>query len=153
MRHLDQFKTKLTEASGSTTSTGSTSSSTALTNSTENSHSEIQITVSTSSENASYTTYRRPPVQDESTLRRQARAYNLTRSAAIRMVLFSCGFALINVSAAFQTISHVIHGGAESRKGIGGNDFAGGFMGLMIFLVFGLPESVKKLFIRRRRES
>ncbi|RIA95188.1 hypothetical protein C1645_872935 [Glomus cerebriforme] len=160
-KHLDQFKSNLSNGDISSNS----SSSAMVTN---HSSPEIQIYIdntdetnvetteinTTASSTATVTSTRqtRRPVTTQTSLR-QIKAYNMTKAAAIRMVLFSCGFALINVAAAFQTITTILKQGLFGEvviEGLGGNDFAGVLSGLMIFLVFGLPNGVKKCFSRRR---
>ena len=74
--------------------------------------------------------------------------YNMTRAAAIRMVLFSSGFALINVTASIQTIMLVIKGEKDESKGLRGNDIVGASMGILIYIVFGLPRNMKRLFCK-----
>lgn len=93
--------------------------------------------------------FRRPKSQSRAN---QIKAYNMTKAAAIRMVLFACGFALINILASFQTVKMILKDGLfgeDHYEGIGGNDIAGATMGLMLFLVFGLPRNVKSCFSRK----
>ncbi|GBC00956.1 hypothetical protein RclHR1_04010003 [Rhizophagus clarus] len=159
-RHLDQFKSKISNGVDSNDSTR------AMTENRTNASHQIQIhvdsnheitnpeaTTTTAETRTTITAYRRQRSQSRAN---QIKAYNMTKAAAIRMVLFSCGFALINVLASFQTVTMILKNGffgEDEYKGIGGNDIAGTTMGLMIFLVFGLPRSVKKCFSCSRRSD
>lgn len=76
---------------------------------------------------------------------------DLTKAAAIRMVLFSCSFAFINFFASIQTVLIVIKGGKTIEKGLSGHDWVGALQGSIIFLIFGIPQNVRKFFLREAR--
>ncbi|EXX56184.1 hypothetical protein RirG_218500 [Rhizophagus irregularis DAOM 197198w] len=161
-RHLDQFKSKISNGTDSNDSTRAMTGNRNNTNDT--SPHEIQIHVdsnheitnseatTTSGTRTTITAHRRPRSQSRAN---QIKAYNMTKAAAIRMVLFACGFALINVLASFQTVSMILKEGLFGEvhnEGIGGNDLAGAFMGSMLFLVFGLPRNMKRCFSRENSD-
>jgi hypothetical protein len=158
LRHLDQFKSKISLGAGA----DSNDSTRAMTENRTNASHEIEIHVDSNHEitnsepttttetRTTITAYRRPKSQSRAN---QIKAYNMTKAAAIRMVLFACGFALINIAASFQTVRLILQEGlfgVDNHKGIGGNDFAGGLNGLMLFFVFGLPRSVKRCFTHKK---
>ncbi|RIA98488.1 hypothetical protein C1645_812754 [Glomus cerebriforme] len=71
--------------------------------------------------------------------------YSVTKAAAIRMVLFSIGFALINISATVQSIYLIMKGKDDKfYGGLRGPDFAVAFTGIIIYLIFGLPRMFTK---------
>ncbi|CAG8718082.1 15454_t:CDS:2 [Acaulospora morrowiae] len=69
------------------------------------------------------------------------RSYNVTRRAAIRMVGFSLAFALINITASVGVVLRVL-ADKPNDTGLASNDWVGGFLGIIVYLVFGLPDSV-----------
>ncbi|CAG8469212.1 2098_t:CDS:2 [Acaulospora morrowiae] len=70
-----------------------------------------------------------------------SRSYNVTRRAAIRMVGFSLAFALINITASIGVILRVI-ANKPNDTDLASNDWVGGLLGIIVYLVFGLPDSV-----------
>lgn len=68
------------------------------------------------------------------------RSYDLTRRAALRMAGFSLGFALINFVGCINTILNVVKGATQEVSAISSNDWIGAFIGIIVFIVFGLPD-------------
>ncbi|RHZ75897.1 hypothetical protein Glove_208g174 [Diversispora epigaea] len=69
------------------------------------------------------------------------KSYGLTRRAAIRMAGFSLGFAFINLMGCVKTVLNVISGQPQETS-ISSNDWIGVFLGIIIYLVFGLPDKI-----------
>ncbi|CAG8602342.1 5806_t:CDS:2, partial [Cetraspora pellucida] len=66
--------------------------------------------------------------------------YEMTKAAAIRIVLFSCSFALINLFASTGAVVNILKG-HPFPTGVTITDWVGGFQGILLFLIFGLPNS------------
>ena len=122
--HLDQFKTTLSSSRGNLQSNTS------------------NISITSTHDDGILENRGQQPIRD------LQRSYNLTRAAAIRMVSFSFGFALINVAASIQTILLVISRDKDESKGLRGSDLVGALMGILIYLVFGLPHNITKFCCR-----
>ncbi|RIB07918.1 hypothetical protein C2G38_2147349 [Gigaspora rosea] len=79
----------------------------------------------------------------------QNKAYSLTRDAAIRMVVFSFLFALINFFACIPNFIDIING-VRIEKEPTSTDWVASAIGIFVFLVFGWPynfQNVKKLWL------
>jgi len=133
-KHLDIFKTTFISSSRSTSHI--------------NSGQVPEQTFEISAENHTN------PDSINNTLSKQKEVYDMTKAAAMRMVFFSTGFAVINFFASIQTIFAVVKGENKIEENLSGHDWVGATQGLIIYLIFGLPHNVtrnmKKLFRRRR---
>ncbi|CAG8547188.1 3297_t:CDS:2 [Diversispora eburnea] len=121
-----------------------TSIATEVSNSTQqpNSNYDVDITTPENPINSTIPTISR----NRSTRKKVSnrKSYGLTRRAAIRMAGFSLGFAFINLLGCVKTIMNII-GGKPQETSISSNDWIGVFLGIIIYIVFGLPDK-KKLF-------
>ncbi|PKK75501.1 hypothetical protein RhiirC2_773549 [Rhizophagus irregularis] len=77
-------------------------------------------------------------------IRKIRKSYNMTKAAAIRMVLFSFGLTLINTLASVHTVLLFIKGGEDKTTGLRTADFAVAFTGIIIYVIFGLPSLFRK---------
>ncbi|CAG8500910.1 16736_t:CDS:2 [Cetraspora pellucida] len=66
--------------------------------------------------------------------------YEMTKAAAIRIVLFASLFALINLFASTGAVMNILKG-HPIPTGVTITDWVGGSQGILIFLIFGLPNS------------
>ncbi|GBC02344.1 hypothetical protein RclHR1_04580012 [Rhizophagus clarus] len=87
-------------------------------------------------------------VRNDHYIRNIQKSYNLTKAAAIRMVLFSLGFTIVNILASVQSVLLVIKKGDDKTTGVRTADFALSFSGIIIYLIFGLPSVIKKRLSR-----
>ncbi|CAG8476711.1 6579_t:CDS:2 [Funneliformis caledonium] len=137
-RHLDRFKTSISSSRSHIQSAQTSESG------------QEELTISIDLEENTHSVVTSNTVQT-SDLTKQIKVYNLTKAAAIRMVLFSCSFAFINFFASIQTVLIVIKGGKTIEKGLSGHDWVGALQGSIIFLIFGIPQNVRKFFLREAR--
>ncbi|RGB41277.1 hypothetical protein C1646_795448 [Rhizophagus diaphanus] len=77
-------------------------------------------------------------------IRKIRKSYNMTKAAAIRMVLFSFGLTLINTLASVHTVLLFMKGGEDKTTGLRTADFAVAFTGIIIYVIFGLPSLFRK---------
>ncbi|CAG8760879.1 24653_t:CDS:2, partial [Dentiscutata erythropus] len=88
-----------------------------------------------------------PGNRSTSTFTKNTRNYDMTKAAAIRMVLFASLFALVNLLASVGAVIGIING-HPIPTGVTVTDWVGGFQGILIIIVFGLPNNWKR-FLRK----
>ncbi|CAG8677846.1 28863_t:CDS:2 [Gigaspora margarita] len=76
-------------------------------------------------------------------LAKNNRNYDVTKAAAIRMVLFASLFAFLNLLASTGAVLQIIHK-YPIPTNVTSTDWVGGFQGILLFLVFGLPNNWKR---------
>ncbi|CAG8584904.1 4272_t:CDS:2, partial [Racocetra persica] len=69
-------------------------------------------------------------------------SYNMTKIAALRMVLFTSFFALINIFASISAVIDIVNNHPIPTEVII-TDWVEGLQGIIMFLVFGLPKYQK----------
>jgi len=74
--------------------------------------------------------------------------YNIKRAAAIRMVFFTVVYLITNISATIETIVFVI---ADKPLDLhpGGSDIVCVSLGIMLFLIFGTADDVRKWTVEK----
>ncbi|RIB24699.1 hypothetical protein C2G38_2031665 [Gigaspora rosea] len=72
---------------------------------------------------------------------------DVTKAAAIRMVLFACLFAILNLLASTGSVLEIIHKDPIPTN-VTSTDLVGGFQGILMFIVFSLPNNWKR-FLRK----
>ncbi|CAG8635241.1 13452_t:CDS:2, partial [Dentiscutata heterogama] len=78
---------------------------------------------------------------------KNTRNYDMSKAAAIRMVLFASFFALINLLASTGAVIGIING-HPIPTGLTVTDWVGGFQGILIIIVFGLPNNWKRFLLK-----
>ncbi|CAG8594533.1 10431_t:CDS:2 [Paraglomus occultum] len=143
-RHTGQFKSTKLSANDVTNSQGSTDNLAITTEALESrvnildaeKHSHIQLPkIIQDSKSAK-------KVEQGINLKASIQNYGITRSAAIRMVVFTLAYALTNLAASVGIILDVI-----ANKPLdphpGGSDFVGASIGIPLLLVFGTSSEIR----------
>ncbi|CAG8519426.1 7671_t:CDS:2 [Paraglomus occultum] len=76
------------------------------------------------------------------------KSYNITRTAAIRMVFFTVIYLITNISASIETIVFVM-AGKPLDSHPGGSDIVLVSLGVILFLIFGTADDVRKWTIEK----
>ncbi|CAG8511858.1 861_t:CDS:2 [Paraglomus brasilianum] len=76
------------------------------------------------------------------------KAYNITRSAAIRMVFFTTAYLLTNIVASIETILFALAGKSLDPHP-GGSDITLVSLGIALFLIFGTAGDVRKWTLQK----
>ncbi|CAG8734747.1 8742_t:CDS:2 [Gigaspora margarita] len=75
---------------------------------------------------------------------KNSRSYNITRTAAIRMVTFSFLFAFINVFGCFTSFAAILKGVSLDKEPTI-LDWVGATLGIYVFIIFGWPHNPQKV--------
>ncbi|CAG8539949.1 3396_t:CDS:2 [Paraglomus brasilianum] len=147
-RHTGQFKSTKLSANDVTNSQGSTDSL-AMTAEALGSrvnildaekHSHVQLPKLTLD---SKSTYARRNTEPSINLSTSNNSYGITRSAAIRMVVFTVAYAITNLAASVGIILDVI-ANKPLPPNPGGSDFVGSSLGIPLLLIFGTSSEIRQ---------